>query len=458
MSLRRLTTSLFAVALAAAALPANAGSLVDRSVTVQMPPGPGVFISENVEYVATLPIDSPGVGGNIVKVGDQMRLYVTGVKGLIIYDITIPAVPVPMGSLPLPHFQNEDVEVSKDGKRVIIATDTVAADPYGRNVDTGIRVIDTSNPMVPQQVARYEGSDHTATCADDACEWIYGDQGNIYHFDPATNTITRTGNWGGNGHALFRDPSGLMISDTNPRLVLDVTDPSAPVVLASGSSKFNPDGYLQHNSVRPAALEWQTREPLAEEATAEEIAEYSKLRPGELLVGNSESNFNPSCDSAGGLSTWSMADFDKGKKLQQLEVFRPINGNWADGNPAINGLGCSGHWFTVTSDYYVTASWYEHGVRFFKIDPTDGHITQVGFFQPVATQAGQALWVPGIASDGYQYVYSVDYARGIDILKFKRAAPVPSQAQFDASWLANLGTVGPLAEAERFACSLAIRT
>jgi hypothetical protein len=171
------------------------------------------------------------------------------------------------------------------------------------------------------------------------------------------------------------------------------------------------------------------------------------LDGNELLVGNSESNLNNNCTNAGGLSTWSMANFDKGAPMQQLEVFRPLNGTWADGSPAVNGLGCSGHWFTESKGI-VAASWYEHGVHFFKVDKTVGTIQEVGYFQPAVTEAGAAYWIDDT------YVYNVDYARGIDIISFDRdAAPAP-QAELDAAWLANLGKVGSFAQAERLACRL----
>ncbi len=32
--------------------------------------------------------------------------------------------------------------------------------------------------------------------------------------------------------------------------------------------------------------------------------------------------------------------------MKQLDVLRPVSGDYTDGNPAVNGLGCSGHWFT----------------------------------------------------------------------------------------------------------------
>jgi hypothetical protein len=166
------------------------------------------------------------------------------------------------------------------------------------------------------------------------------------------------------------------------------------------------------------------------------------------MIGNSESNINPGCSAAGGLSTWSIVNFDRRKNtpaIQQLEVFRPLNGTWLEGDPAANALGCSGHRFTE-NDGIVAASWYEHGVRFFDIDKSVGTIKQIGYFQPVATEAGAAYWIDD------RFVYAVDYARGIDILSFDRGGSAPSQQELDASWAANLGTEGTAAAQERYFC------
>ena len=446
----RRTNLLVVLALVLATLtgvPLAAGAGSGTIDLVQLDPGAGVFQSPNVTYVGTIPVESPGIGGRVLTVNGQQRFYMTGSKGLTIFDVTNPAAPKELGRLPLPHFQNEDVDVSDDGSRVIISTDTVAVRPptgASPGQGNGIHVIDTSNVASPKLVGFVALSNHTTTCADSACNWLYGSSGQIVDArNPAAPKDTGK-KWFRNGvggsHALNRDASGLLVSDSTPRLVLNVTDPLNPQVLASGkpdTKKFGTDGLLQHNNVRPRADQWV---PRAEGDTD------PAMRPGELLIGNSESNINRNCNQAGGLSTWNMTDFDKGKTLQQVDVFRPFNGNWADGNPAINALGCSGHWFTVDGNTVAT-SWYEHGVRFFDVDPATGKITQKGYWQPVVTQAGAAHWVT--APNGDKYVLATDYARGLDILKYNPAGEVPSQEQFDASWLANLGKVGPAAEAER---------
>jgi hypothetical protein len=449
---RRLVLSLSAAALAATALPGLASSSAPfEADLVQTGVGAGGFVSGNITYVGTLPI-TPGIGGRVVKVGNQQRLYMTGAQGLYVLDVTNPGLPLPLGFYHLPHFQNEDVDVSDDGNRVIISTDTASVDRNG-STGNGIHVLDTSNLSNIRRVGFIGQSNHTTTCADAKCEWLYGSGGGIYDARnpasikrlPNSWKLDAEGKTVAGGHALNRDESGLMISDTSPRLVLDVSDPALPVPLATGAASVKlPDGLLQHNNVRIGATDWKPR-PAGDDDP--------KLRAGELLIGNSESNLRAQCgQNAGGLSSWSMKDFDKGTPMVQREVFRPLNGDITKGDPAANALGCSGHWFTVRNGA-IAASWYEHGVRVIDVD-SEGRFTQKGFFQPVVTEAGAAHWI--VAPNGDEYIYSMDYARGIDILKYDRKAPVPTQQEFDASWLANLGKQGVLSIVERNICRAAM--
>jgi hypothetical protein len=441
--------------------------------------GPATLSSPNVEYLGTIPIDSPGVGGAVREhaLTGQTLFFATGLKGLSIYDVADPAAPVLVGMLAFPHSQNEDVSVSDDGTRVIISADGSLAVPIMPH-SAGIHVVDTTDPTAPTLVASHPDSNHTTGCADPACDWLYASTtGGIYdarHADEGV--IERTDrNWNvlpdgtvvGGRHALNLDEAGLLISDSNPRLILDprphvgadgtVYGPDHPELLAWGERDDDIDPRLQHNNWRPDATEWTPRRAnkrgnLPRDAYAEPddpgALPSGSLRAGELLIANSESNLNPNCSMAGGLSTWDLRDFDKGRAPVELEVFRPINGTWAEGDPAINGLGCSGHWFTVR-DQHVTASWYEHGVRFFEIGLDTGSIEEVGFFQPVATEAGAAIWIDD------HHVYAVDYVRGIDVLRFDPEGERPTEQERVASWLANLDRVGVLSEQDRFTCQLA---
>ena len=365
--MRRIALLLSLLLISAAAFaPANA-----KSSVVYKPPGVGGFMSPNVTYVATIPIDSPGVGGRMVTVGAQKRFYVTGVRGLTVYNMTNPALPVPLGHLEAPHWENEDVSVSADGKTVIISVEAGA-----------MYVIDTSALPAMQIVGTATFGGHTSSCVTPNCEWVYSSGGNIYDLRDRTKPVMITKKWhtghrfnnatvGVSGiHDLNLVGPNLVITDSNPRLVLDVTDPAVPKLLSigkpnAGSIQNFSDPRLQHNSQRPNGNAWVPR-------NAEDPVDMAdpNLRPGEILLGNSELNANTDCTMAGGFSTWNMRDFDKGAAMKQIEVFRPVRGAGdydTDGNPAVNGLGCSGHWFTERNGI-VAASWYEHGVRFLTYD------------------------------------------------------------------------------------------
>jgi hypothetical protein len=102
-------------------------------------------------------------------------------------------------------------------------------------------------------------------------------------------------------------------------------------------------------------------------------------------------------------------------------------------------------------DYLVAAGWYEHGTRFMAVDQKTGRISQVGYFQPLRGSASAAYWIGHT-----NYVYVIDYQRGIDILKFDPDANPPTAAATRASWFAKLHTVDTLSQQERFWCRQAM--
>lgn len=434
--------------LVAAAAALLVGVPLAPSVTADLKPGG--FMSSNVDWVANIPIDSPGVGARVVRVGAQTRFYVTGSKGLTIYDVTNPTLPLPMGTLPLPHWENEDVEVSDDGTRVIVSEDI-----FGPTY-----IIDTTTPAVPR-IAKVLGiGAHTTTCVDPDCDWVYSSEGDIYDLrdlDKPRLLLESVGEGWENevearmgenlkqrAHDLNQDAAGLVVTDTMPRLMLDVSNPEIPVVKARSAREVAGGIAFQHNNLRPNATAW-TPNP-----DAGPYVPGQTLAPGEILYGEGETNLTRFCNGQtnGPFATWSLKNWDKGQEIKLIDVYRPVNGNWMNGNPAVNVLGCSGHWFSERGGI-VAAGWYEHGTRFLTVD-NKGHISEVGFFQPIVGSASAAHWV----SD--DVVYVVDYARGIDILTFDRSAPAPSQAQITESWLAKLDAVAvPAASAERFSCRLA---
>jgi hypothetical protein len=413
----------------------------------QLPAEPNAS-SDNLTYLGTIPLDSPGVGARFVTVDGQRRLYVSGVPGISIYDVTDPEAPTLLGHLPLPNWENEDVSVSKDGDWTLVTE-------YQGTLY--VHIVDTRNPRVPilASTVVLDSAGHTSECLDADCNWVYGSEGQILDLRDKANPVVRPERWTDmldlpDGHAINIDGAGLATIDTTPLTLADLRDPLHPRVLAQAPDDEQDERQTayQHNTLRPLADQWRPRTTGADrKATA--------LRPGELILGNGETNATGTCNEGSGpFATWSARDWNSGAPLKVLDVFRPVNGDWADGNPAVNVLGCSGHWFSTRTiaggdgDQLVAAAWYEHGTRLLRVDAQTGKISQLGFHQPVVGSASAAHWV------GSRHIYVIDYARGIDILRFEPDAPAPTQAQLDASWMAKAGAVDPLAEAERQLCNL----
>jgi hypothetical protein len=421
------------------------------SAAVFLNPGPGGFTSDNVSYVASIPTGA-GVSARLVNLKDQRRLYVSNAHSLTIYDVTDPSLPVPMGALPIYNWENEDIAVSPDGNTAILTE--FESSFY-------LHVVDTSNPNVPvlKGSILFDGS-HTVECADEQCNYLFASNGKTYDIRDQSHPAelprdkwwsTQLGVRG--GHALHQDRAGYWIADETPLVMFKEAPDPLHVKRIRKANPTSSTAY-QHNNIRPAADQWVPRKP----------GDNSKdLRPGEMLMTESETNFNPDCaggsDGTGSFSTWSMANWDKGAKPHQLHVLKPVQGDYANGDPAVNALGCSGHWFRVrkdmpgqyAGDYLVAAGWYEHGTRFMAVDQKTGRISQVGYFQPLRGSASAAYWIGHT-----NYVYVIDYQRGIDILKFDPDANPPTAAATRASWFAKLHTVDTLSQQERFWCRQAM--
>jgi hypothetical protein len=401
------------------------------------------FKSANVTHVGTIPLEGVGVSMETRKVGKQVRAFVSGAGGLSIYDATNPEAPTLLGHLPFYNWENEDIAVSKDGKTAFLSEFQGAL--Y-------LHAVDVSNPALPRITdSLVPGGAHTVVCADDPCNYLYGSEGQTYDVRDRSNIkqLPDTQAWGtlvgvpDGGHNLHEDEAGIWISDTEPLVVFEQVKNNPLKLRKITTGTISKDTNYQHNNIRPNADKYTPRGKKDKGAA---------LRPGELLLGNGESNFTGTCgDDNGAFSTWSMKGFDKGAPLQQLDVLRPVSGNVADGDPAVNAMGCSGHWFTEKDakdgSILVTAAWYEHGTRFLKVDPKTGKIRQVGHFQPVRGATSEAFWMPGS-----NVVWAIDYHSGIDILRFDESAPTPTTAQTDASWLAKKGVQDVFAVAARELC------
>lgn len=431
---------LFAAAALAVGLGVTAVAAPPVPVSPVVPAVPGaVQTSPNVKHIGTIPIDGAGVSMRLVKVGSQQRAFVSGAAGLSIYDATNPKAPLLLGHLPFYNWENEDIAVSADGKTAFLTEfDGLLY----------LHVVDVSDPSVPVIVGTLSpGGAHTVECADKPCNYLFGSEGQTYDVRDRAHPKELNVGWGqqtgaGSGHNVHQDSSGVFISDTDPLVVFTAKDPLNPKVLTRGG--ITKDTQYQHNNIRTRADRYVPRK------RGESLG--GPIRNGELLLGEGETNFEPQCSgSNGAFSTWTMAGFDHKVPMRQLDTLRPVTNKALTADPAVNGLGCSGHWFTQkdakNGQILVAAAWYEHGTRILSVSPRTGKISQVGFFQPNRGSTSAAYWMPN--SD---VVWSIDYHSGIDILEVNQAPNLlPTPAAIEANWLSKLA-VDPFSEAIRQLC------
>ena len=119
------------------------------------------------------------------------------------------------------------------------------------------------------------------------------------------------------------------------------------------------------------------------------------------------------------------------------------NGVYADGKPVAGELGCSVHWFqehpTFRDGGLVAISEYEDGVRFLQIGP-DGTIEEQGYFLSLGGSSSSPKWA---GKD--EVLYSIDYQRGIDILRWKGEHYVPGEGESPAAARGTGGVTPPAA-------------
>src|SRR4051794_7211484 len=267
----RLLPVFLLLALAAFAAPASAAPL---------------FHSDNITQVTSLPEAAGAASARFSPDGKTM--YVSTWKGLHIYDITKPDDPQRIGVLPLPHFENEDVEA---GDGVVIITN----DPSeGMGL---IYVIDVKNPATPTIRSIIRNGDivgasdavlgdttsntgHIANCLQ-GCKWLWttGTEEGISIFDlrdldspkfvrQMAMPKGKASGQPGFTHDVFVDRSGIAwITGRDGTFGYTTDDPANPRLLSRSDENVTTSGndgpsspetansypldFLHHNSIRP---------------------------------------------------------------------------------------------------------------------------------------------------------------------------------------------------------------
>jgi hypothetical protein len=120
-----------------------------------------------------------------------------------------------------------------------------------------------------------------------------------------------------------------------------------------------------------------------------------------------------------------LGGFNKGSAFSMIDEVRPVNGQYVDGHSPYNILGCSVHWFEEHPSFknggLVALAEYENGTRFLQVSP-EGKLTEQGYLLPLQGSTSAPHWNPFDPS----IVYAVDYARGVDVLKWTGDTYVPN--------------------------------
>jgi hypothetical protein len=381
--MRKAFSILSALGLMAAALagPASGG------------PTTGGLATDNIEHVRHIPLAQNGVGGRLIG----KYFYMNDQNKVMIFETSDPTDPQMLGFVQMPQewqFSREDLD--GNGK-ILVVPNTLSGVNDGTpstSPTNAVYIIDVEDKTNPTIISKVPGAaQHTVSCILD-CKWAYGSGGNIIDLRDPTKPKMVEEKWGdgmpggSNGHDVEEVAPGLVMTATQPMMLLDARkDPTHPKLLAV--SEVTQD--YMHGTRWPRVMK------------------------DRFLLAASETTMNGRCsETSGSFQTWDARSWKKSGTFKLIDQFRPVNGMVIDGNPVAQ-RNCTAHWIEEHPDFknggFVAGGFYDHGTRFFEVTST-GKIKDAGYFMAYAGQASAAYWVTD------EIVYTVDYNRGLDILRF----------------------------------------
>jgi hypothetical protein len=403
-----------------------------------LPGEPPLATSSNVQLLGHIPGSAAGMNFK------DHYAYVSGWGGVTVLDIAKADSPRLVGALPLPHFENEDVDLC--GNTLLVVNDREAED-----IGSVMYVVSIANPTTPVLSAILplgltgsgRGSGHIANFVKSDCSqaWVDGgdhvevvdltipsaprslgkfesaaslsDAFNVSH-DTELDSTGTVWNVGGGGAAGYR------ITST----------PLKPQLLGTtGTAGRNPSPYndfILHNSQRRGKTLL---------VTEEDYIDTDEVPPG-------------GCRGQGKFETWDLSRLNKGAITPQGTWETELNGMFTGGavdSKAPVTVNCSSHWFDAKNGV-AAVGWYEQGVRFLDYrSPTQ--ITQVGYYIPAAGSTWAAYWSP--TDPNGEVAYTADAYRGVDVLKIKdggltgKKVKAPVRSEWFGSPTADSATFQP---------------
>ncbi|MCA1840823.1 MAG: LVIVD repeat-containing protein [Actinomycetota bacterium] len=379
--------------------------------------------STNVEYVNNVPVRGQTIlgtaGGRFQQrdttMGKKTYFFVTSAaSGLTVIDATMPRLPLIVGQLDLPHWENEDVDLS--GNTLLISVD-------GGN-GSALYVVDITMPNAPYLRGTYKfsnqpgmwsasatggGPGHIANCiASCRYAWVTGASGGYVAIVDLGNTSATLSSPTLAGS--FHPPAGDHNSVFTRGIVHDVNVDSTGLVWLTGSGGISAFGIGGSYPGSPTAPVHIASNPATGLNT---FILHNSLRPnGGRYVYVTEENWeheNNDCANEGRFETFS---FD-GTSITALDQWshQPQVGYYTNGATPLGFL-CSAHWFDY-SNGLIAIGHYQQGMRFLDVnDPS--HITESGWWIAPDAIASASYFHPTDPS----IIYVVDYERGVDVLHY----------------------------------------
>jgi hypothetical protein len=397
----------------------------------------GLIASDNVRILGSLPAPN----AISARFRDDV-MYLSTLQGLITYDVSDPRAPRELGRLPLPHFQNEDVDLGRD--ILLISNDAAES--------TGILyVVDIADPANPRLRSTLHmggnpllgGPGHTASCVlDCAFAWVT-DGGGIRVVDlrdpdsPTSVGVYDTPAGGGIvTHDVQVDENGLYW-----------------VAGFGGTVAYRlPRGYdgdglgeLVYRTNAEGESTYMTELGLGDGEGYNDFIHHNSLRRrnSSVLYVTEEDYTRPGCRGQGSFQRWSVPRENRGAKKGVAEL-TPID-QWVTelaADTASPAAVCSAHYFDER-DGLIAHGWYQQGLRL--LDVTGDEIRQVGYYITPAILAWGAYFVPTDPTG--EVVYVLNHANGVDILEVSRdgsPAQMPAvTAPVLGAWTTSLPTLAP---------------
>src|SRR5215210_5051786 len=369
-------------------------------------PEPPLAASSNVHVIDHIPGTAAGMTFK------EHYAYVSGWGGLTVLDIAKADEPKVVGVLPLPHFENEDVDLC--GNTLIVVNDREAKD-----LGSIMYVISVADRVSPTVVAilplgltgNGRGAGHIANFVKTDCSQAWVDGGDhVEVVDLSVPTAPRS--LGKFESAASMSPDFKVSHDTE----LDSTgiawnvggggaagyqitaDPLAPLLVGTtGDAGRNPSPYndfILHNSQRRGKTLL---------ITEEDYIDTDEVPPG-------------GCRGQGKFETWDVSRLGKGAIAPPATWETELNGMFTSGavdSKAPVTVNCSSHWFDAKGGV-AAVGWYEQGVRFLDYR-TPSDITQVGYYIPANGSTWASYWSP--TDPEGEIVYTADAYRGVDVLR-----------------------------------------